>query len=390
MKIFIIPVNDLLRHPIPTRMYHIAKRLAKTHEVCLLSYTKHPLADGIIRKLDAVEFSVEKAIAVNNVGLYYIINAPQLYASIKHVIEREDIDVIIHANILPSLIVSRLAKKLKIPSIYDFQDYFPESASAYYVKGKRFIELIVRTLIYSALENSDVIITPSYGLKTIIREVVPDKPIHVIPNGVDAELFKPIDQKISRKSIGLDEDYYLLLLQGSLDVWLDVESILRALSKLRKLIDVRLLVVGFSHAKFYHKLLLEYAKHYGVDKYIYAYPPQPYERMPLFINSSDVVLSPVKKMIMNFTTPLKIAEALACGVPVVTTNIVEFMVWYKRGIYTYSTYVELENTMKYLLSSLDEVKASLREYSHSFREAFSWDRLAEKYKNISETIVQNF
>jgi len=371
-------------------MYHIAKRLAKTHEVYLLSYTKHPLADGIVRKLDAVEFSVEKAITVNDVGLYYIINAPQLYASIKHVIEREDIDVIIHANILPSLMVSRLTKKLKIPSIYDFQDYFPESASVYYVKGKRFIELIVRTLTYSALKNSDVIITPSYGLKIIIKEVVPGKTIHVIPNGVDTELFRPIDQRTARKSVGLDEDYYLLLLQGSLDVWLDMESVLRVLRKLRKTVDVRLLVVGFSHAKHYYKLLLTYAKLYEVDKYMYAYPPQPYERMPLFINSSDVVFAPVKKMLMNFATPLKVAEALACGVPVITTNIAEFKVWYKQGVYTCSTHIELENTMKYLLNNLDEVRASLHEYSHSFREAFSWDRLAEKYKDILEAIVQKF
>ena len=71
-------------------------------------------------------------------------------------------------------------------------------------------------------------------------------------------------------------------------------------------------------------------------------------------------------------------------------GVAEFKVWYKQGVYTCSTHIELENTMKYLLNNLDEVRASLHEYSHSFREAFSWDRLAEKYKDILEAIVQKF
>jgi glycosyltransferase involved in cell wall biosynthesis len=387
MRIFIVPVNDLMRHPIPTRMYHIAKRLAEKHDVYLLSYTKHPLASRIIRRLNIAEIPVNKAVSTNSVGLYYFINVPQLYISIKRTIERENIDTIIHANILPSFIASKLAKKLKIPNIYDFQDYFPESASAYYVKGKHFIELGVKTFVYSALKNSVAIVTPSYGLKTIVHEIVPDKSVHVIPNGVDSELFKPMDQEIARKSIGLDKDYYLLLLQGSLDAWLDMENVMRILSKLRKSVDVRLLIVGFSHAKHYYRLLLTYAKHYEIDKYVYMYPPQPYERIPLFINSSDVVLAPYKRMMKNFATPLKVAEALACGKPVITTDIAEYKLWYKQGIYTYSTYAELENIIEQLLSNIDTIRATLRKNSYSFREAFSWDRLAERYERLLGSIV---
>ena len=389
IRILLVPPNDLLRHPLPNRMYHVAKRLVRYYRIYLLAYPGHPLAGNVRRSLEAVEIAFKRFIRTGNLGIYYVVNSFQMYAEIRRTLWREGIDAIVHANILPSLIASHLARKLSIPNIYDFLDYFPESASAYYARGKGFVELGVRELIYVALRNSDIVLTPSLGLKEVVKSMVPEKPVRVIPNGVDAELFKPIDRRVARKSVGLDEDYHLLLLQGSLDVWLDVENILRALSKLRKSIDARLLVVGFSHAKFYYRLLLEYAKRYGVDKYIYTYPSQPYERMLLFINSSDIVLAPYKKTIKNITTPLKIAEALACGVPVITTNIAEFKVWYKQGVYTYSTYEELENIMKYLLNNLDKIKAALREYSNSFREVFSWDNLAEKYKSIIlETVVQ--
>jgi len=390
MRILLIPPNDLLRHPIPNRMYHIAKRFMKKHDIYLLSYTKHPLAEGIKRKLKAVEIYINNALTVKNLGFYYLLNTPQIYTTIKRIIENRGIDVVIHANIIPSFIASELAKRFGIPNIYDFVDYYPESASTYYTRGKWFVELGVKFIVAQALKNSDIIVTPSYGLKKVIEDFVPDRSIHVVPNGIDAELFKPQDQALARKAIRLDSGYYLALLQGSLDVWVDITGVIKVMSKLRKALDIRLLVVGFSHAKHYYRALLKCAKYYDIDKYVYMYPTQPYERMPLFINSCDLVFSPVRKMIMNFATPLKIAEALACGVPVVTTDIIEFKLWFKRGIYVYTTYTELENVIKRLLSKIDEVKTALYDYSHNFRETFNWDRLAEKYEKILELIAQNY
>jgi glycosyltransferase involved in cell wall biosynthesis len=388
MKILLVPPNDLLRHPIPNRMYHIAKRLARKYDIVLLSYTGHSLAGEVKRTLKAVEVPVHKAIHVENLGLYYILNAPQIYITLKNIISREGINVIVHANILPSLIATVLAKRYGIPNIYDFLDYFPESASVYYTKGKYLVELSVKTFIYPALKNSDVVITPSIGLRNILRRIVPKKPIYVIPNSVDPDLFKPINQNVARKSIGLDNDYYLLLLQGSIDVWVDVESLLKILRKLRKTIDVRLLIVGFSHAKHYYRLLLAHAKHYEMDKYIYTYPPQPYEKMPLFINASDVVIVPIKKMIMNFATPLKIAEALACGVPVITSSIAEFKIWYKQGVYLYNIPEELEKLLLFLINNKEEVRRTLVEYSQQFRQLFSWDNLANKFISIIDSLIR--
>jgi glycosyltransferase involved in cell wall biosynthesis len=382
MRILLIPPNDLFRHPIPNRIYHIAKRFVKKHDIYLLSYTKHPLCEGVKRKIKVIEIPINNALAVKNLGFYFILNTPQIYTTIKRMIKSRNIDVVIHANILPSLIASKLAKRFGIPNIYDFVDYYPESASAYYTQGKWFVELGVKILVAQALKNSDIVVTPSYSLKKVIEEFVYGRSIYVVPNGVDVELFKPQDQALARKAIGLDSDYYLALLQGTLDDRVDIATVLKVMSKLRRAVDIRLLVVGFSSAKHYYRALLDCAKHYGIDKYVYMYSRQPDERMPLFINSCDFVISPVKKMIKNFATPLKIAEALACGVPVVTAHIPEYGFWYRQGIYTYTTYAELENVIKQLLAEIDEIKAALCDYVSSFRETFSWDRLAEEYEKL--------
>jgi glycosyltransferase involved in cell wall biosynthesis len=103
--------------------------------------------------------------------------------------------------------------------------------------------------------------------------------------------------------------------------------------------------------------------------------------MPLFINASDLVYSPVVKKILNFATPLKIAEALSCGVPVVATDIPEYKLWYKQGVYTYRNYEELERVLNWIMAN-SEIRKSLLVYSWSFRHQFSWDKLAEKYELV--------
>jgi len=76
MRILLIPPNDLLRHPIPNRVFHLTKRLAKRHEIFLLSYTKHPLTgDTPRRSFNGFEVQLGNVVKVRNLGLYYMVNA---------------------------------------------------------------------------------------------------------------------------------------------------------------------------------------------------------------------------------------------------------------------------------------------------------------------------
>jgi glycosyltransferase involved in cell wall biosynthesis len=89
----------------------------------------------------------------------------------------------------------------------------------------------------------------------------------------------------------------------------------------------------------------------------------------------------------NYATPLKIAEALACGIPVITTAIAEFKIWYKQGVYLYNNFEELEKLLSLRIKSEEEVRRALIEYSHQFRQLFGWDNLANKYISIIDSLM---
>lgn len=87
----------------------------------------------------------------------------------------------------------------------------------------------------------------------------------------------------------------------------------------------------------------------------------------------------------NYVTPLKIAEALACGVPVITTAIAEFKIWYTQGVYTHSSFEDVERLLHYVIENGEEIRKALIGYSQSFRQLFDWNRLAEEYRKVIES-----
>ncbi|AFA40086.1 Glycosyltransferase [Pyrobaculum oguniense TE7] len=385
-RVLVIPPNDILRHPIPNRIYHIASRLSRKYEVMLLYYPKHPHAKDKLRDFPHIPVTY-RGLGVKNLGIYYVVNAPSIYAALKKAVPQAD--TVIHANILPSLIATKLAKRYKKPAIYDYVDHYPESAAAYYKSD--IAKFVVREgtfrIVYPALKDSTHIVVPSYGLRHFLKSII-DKPISVIPNGVDAEKFRPMDMAQARKAIGLDTENFTLLLQGSIDVWQEIEPVIYAVKKLNeKNIKVDIVIVGYSHGKYYYQKLMGMIKALQLQARIHTYPPQPYEKMPFFISATNALVAPFKKGLISYATPLKIIEALACGRPVLTTDITEFKIWFRKGLFIYNDIKSFMNNVKYLIQNWEDIEKILSENSAIIRKTHSWDTLANKYINILNTVI---
>ena len=394
LNILVVPPNDILRHPIPNRLYHIMKRLAQRHHIYLLSYPRHPLAKSEkLRHVDCVEISFEPISKVKDLGLYYIINMPLIRQVLAKIFSKEQIDVIIHANILPSYIAVKLAIKHDITTVYDYLDHFPQSASAYYTNtfvGK-LVHQYVLSLVKSCLDLSKHIVTVSYTFRDLILDIVKrEEKVTIIPNGVDSDLFKPMPRDKARREIGLEDYEYVILYYGSLDAWLDFETLFKALKRLKKTLHkLALILIGISHNTIFYYVLRKLIVKYELQKNVMLYPPQPYEKIPLYINASNLIVAPYRRILKNFVTSLKLFETLACAKPVITAYIPEFKLWFRGMPVIYYKYEhELGELIPKALKLYDASKSELIRASEKIRTEFSWNTLANRYEQLIESLCR--
>lgn len=142
--------------------------------------------------------------------------------------------------------------------------------------------------------------------------------IQVIPNGVDPEVFRPPApgmKKEFRQLIGLDSvEGFLILLVGNLIALKGHVYFLRALPEiLKRQPDTRVLLVGEGPLE---ENLRTLARRLGVERVIKRVSPLTV-LLPKVMGAADVLVHPS----LSESFGLVVAEAQACGLPVVATNI---------------------------------------------------------------------
>lgn len=173
-----------------------------------------------------------------------------------------------------------------------------------------------RKMISYALRNSNKVITVSNALKGKIVEIgVPEDKIAVIPNGVDTDLFKPMNQQGCREILGLPLTTKIVLFIGNLVHIKGVDYLMDAFSQVSVKYDSAILIiVGDGNLKGH---FIKKAKCLGLEGKIKFISRQPHNKIPLWMNACDVFCLPS----LNEGCPNVILETLACGKPVVATKV---------------------------------------------------------------------
>jgi glycosyltransferase involved in cell wall biosynthesis len=220
---------------------------------------------------------------------------------------------------------------------------------------------------------------------------VPAEKIIVINNGANTDIFKPMDQKQARDKLKLDNSKKYICFVGHLAAWQGVEFLIYAAPYiLEKCPDVRFLVVGDGVMK---NRLLEIASETGVtDKFTFT-GRIPYESVPVYINAADVCVAPFIKDRNSKIglSALKTYEYLACGKPIVASNIpgVKDLIDLSRGGISVPSEnpEELANAVVKLISD-QEMRNIMGEQGRKYVfENHSWDGVARKILDICHEII---
>lgn len=177
-----------------------------------------------------------------------------------------------------------------------------------------------RRRMIQAMKNADRIFSVSESLRqhAIALGIDPDK-IRVVGNGVDTEKFQPIPKKEARAQLGIEQDAPVLISVGALVERKGFHRVIERLPALRERYPgLRYLVVGGSSPEGdWTEQLNRLVAELGLEETVCFLGALPPEDLKTPLSAADVfVLSTRNEGWANV-----FLEAMACGLPVVTTDV---------------------------------------------------------------------
>lgn len=168
-------------------------------------------------------------------------------------------------------------------------------------------------------EKATMVVTTHAGEKSYVGNGVPESSIMVLPNGVDTNRFETdVSKEEIRKSLGLPEKENVVTFCGSLHEGRGVEEVIDCASRLNNVI---FLIVGGSRDQV--EKYTAYSSGKGIDNVVFSGHVSQ-DNVPRYLLAADVLLMPYttrfKAHSFEYTSPMKMFEYLASGVPMVATD----------------------------------------------------------------------
>lgn len=161
------------------------------------------------------------------------------------------------------------------------------------------------------------------GLGGYLKQFAPEGNIEVIPNGIDLEKWRPLDQKTAREALGLSETDFILLFIGNVDERKGADILIEAVRLLAPEIRrLKLCVIGplgqsvdGTSIDDCAKCLMDQARELPV-KFL-GFLNNTSLEFQRYLSAADVFVLPTR----SDAQPRVVLEALAMGKPVIASDV---------------------------------------------------------------------
>ena len=249
---------------------------------------------------------------------YVLVNLIQYFKGIR----AKDVDVLVSVSTPPTqgILCGLVARKLKIPFIYNLQDVFPDSmVIANMTKKGSLIWKIGRKVEDFTYRHADKIIVISEDFKrNIMEKGVPEEKIVVVPNWVDPTSVYPVERKdnILFDRFGLDRDKFYICYSGNIGHSQNLRLLMDAAKLLKtELPDMRLVLFGDGMMK---DELEKMIRDENIDN-VTLLPFQPYEEIAHVFSLGDAGLIISKAGTGGSSVPSKTWSIMAAERPIIAS-----------------------------------------------------------------------
>lgn len=308
------------------RIYHTIKELSLNHNITLITlvHNEKERDDADVLKQFCIKLYIIKAFKSRKLAALQSLFSIKPYRVVKlqsrkfkqkvnQLLQLETFDIIWVNFLNMAIYLNPLLTKQAL-IVLDQHNADELMWERYAINGKWGIRAFARQNIWKIrrfqnkiLKYFDVTISPSELETEFMRKRVPEMcKVWTVPNGVDVDYFRPISPRVNKKR-------NIILFCGSMDVTMNIEASLRFSKEIFPLIkrsipSAEFWIVGRNPERKVLKLInLEGVKVTGSVENVRPY----YEK-------AKVVVAPFR---YGAGTKLKVLEAMAMGVPVVSTDV---------------------------------------------------------------------
>ena len=178
----------------------------------------------------------------------------------------------------------------------------------------------LRPRLARALNSAAHVFSVSDSLRRLAVELgAPAEKTEVVGNGVDTELFHPVDRTAARKRYGIPENALVIVSVGALVERKGMHRVIDCLPALIKLHpNLHYLIVGGASPEGDNRTeLTDQAERLGLTEHVHFLGALPPDELKWPLSASDVFVLATR----NEGWANVFLEAMACGLPVVTTDV---------------------------------------------------------------------
>ena len=204
--------------------------------------------------------------------------------------------------------------------------------------------------------------------------------IGVVPCGVNLEQFKPTGKENARQRLGFG-DGKIILFVGRIDPLKGVDKLIRAIPYLQNILGLRLMIIGGGeHSQREIEQLRKLVRNLNIQDSIAFVGLIKHGQLPYFYSAADACVIP--SYCESFG--LVALESLACGTPVVATDVGGFRSIIRQGE---TGYVVADNAPHHLA---DKIALLLSRPSTAIESALSIRASVSRFSwsNIAEAIIR--
>lgn len=321
--------------------------------------------------------------------------APDFIKSLYKFMEKGGLsyDLISAHYYLSGLIGLEIRKRLKIPLAVTFHTLALMKNLVAKSKDKREDLQRIKSEMLLVKKSDQVIATSKADLEYINTLYGCSlKKILLLSPGVDIKLFRPINKNRAKKFVRADLKHKLILFVGRIEPLKGIDVLLYALKILVQnnlKIPLCLWIVGANNTVDKKKAaelkrLVEIKNLLGIENYVKFVGQKGNAELPYYYNSAEIVVMPSQYESFGIVA----LEAMACGIPVITTDVtgISGLLDKKHSslLTSASNPIDLAGKIKNLLVNKHEHQKMSENVLKKVQD-LSWENVADKFtQNVSK------